>query len=386
MNWDQLHLDFKAQNISGRYITLSDIEPILQSLNTQNQLSIIGYSVQNKPIYQYKMGFGPTKILLWSQMHGNESTTTKGLIDFLQMLQSDIPLVQQWLQDFTFCCIPMLNPDGALAYTRVNANQIDLNRDFQNLSQPESQLLRTIFDDYKPHFCYNLHDQRTIFGVGTTGKPATVSFLAPAYNPSCDYNSTRLKAVGVINAMNVTLQKIIPGQVGRFDDSFNNNCVGDCFQELGIPTILFEAGHFPNDYEREVTRKMIFIALISSFICISENDLVANNIDDYLNIPQNNVCFYDFVCKKVKINYDCIEKITNFASQYKEELIDNKLYFNSYIVRIDDLEGIFGHIEVDAQHQLYKDQFGNCPIIDNPATFTIGNKIEVKNGVLIEEL
>jgi murein tripeptide amidase MpaA len=33
--------------------------------------------------------------------------------------------------DFTFYCIPMLNPDGAALYTRENANKVDLNRDSQ---------------------------------------------------------------------------------------------------------------------------------------------------------------------------------------------------------------------------------------------------------------
>jgi hypothetical protein len=40
-----------------------------------------------------------------------------------------------------------------------------------------------------------------------------------------------------------------------------------------------------------------------------------------LKIPQNNVVFYDFIYKNVKINYDGKEIITNFAAQYKEELL-----------------------------------------------------------------
>jgi hypothetical protein len=41
---------------------------------------------------------------------------------------------------------------------------------------------------------------------------------------------------------------------------------------------LFEAGHFEGDYQREITRKYIFIALISSFITLNENDIVSNGI------------------------------------------------------------------------------------------------------------
>ncbi len=105
--------------------------------------------------------------------------------------------------------------------------------------------------------------------------------------------------------------------MGRFDDSFNINCIGDTFQFLGVPTILFEAGHYPDDYKREITRKYIFFSLFQSFKLISENDLVDNRINDYLNISQNKVVFYDFMYKNIKINYDGIEIITNFVAQYK---------------------------------------------------------------------
>jgi hypothetical protein len=59
-----------------------------------------------------------------------------------------------------------------------------------------------------------------------------------------------------------------------------------------------------------------------------------------LNIPQNKVAFYDFYIKNVKLNYDGVEKITNFAAQYKEELI-NELFFNAYFVDIGGLEGYY---------------------------------------------
>ena len=237
-------------------------------------------------------------------MHGNESTTTKALFDFINLLNNGTDLANQLLDTFTFYCIPMLNPDGAKLYTRANANNIDLNRDSQNLTQPESKVLRAIFEEFKPDYCFNLHDQRTIFGVADTGKPATVSFLAPSYNEEREVNESRLKAINLIAGINDVLQNYIPGQIGRFDDSFNINCIGDTFQYLGVPTLLFEAGHFPDDYEREVTRKFIFISLLSSFIILSENDIVSNRNDKYLNIPQNKVVFFDFMYKNVKINYD----------------------------------------------------------------------------------
>ena len=318
MNLEELFNQFKEQTIEGRYLTLDHIQPLLDKLNTNNQVKVIGTSVLGEPIYSYQIGTGETRIYLWSQMHGNESTTTKALFDFINVLNSKSDFAEKMLNTFTFYCIPILNPDGARFYTRENANKIDLNRDSQNLTQPESKVLREVFETFKPHYCFNLHDQRTIFGAGDTGKPATVSFLAPSYNEEREINENRLKAINLIAGINDELQKYIPGQVGRFDDSFNINCIGDTFQFLGAPTILFEAGHYPDDYNREITRKYIFFSLIWSFKLISENDLVDNRINDYLNISQNKVVFYDFMWKNIKINYDGIEIITNFVAQYKE--------------------------------------------------------------------
>jgi len=382
MDLEQLFNDNKEQSIEGRYLTLESIEPLLNKLNTSNQLSVIGESVLKKPIYSYQIGQGKTKILLWSQMHGNESTTTKALFDFLNVLRNGSVLAAELLDTFTFYCIPILNPDGAKTYTRVNANEVDLNRDSQNLTQPESRVLRVVFDSFQPDFCFNLHDQRTIFGVDSTGQPATVSFLAPSYNEEREINESRLKAINLIAGINNVLQQYIPGQVGRFDDSFNLNCIGDTFQVLGAPTLLFEAGHFREDYQREKTRKYIFMALVSSFTILSENDIVDNGIDKYLNIPQNKVVFYDFLYKNVKLNYDGIEKITNFAAQYKEELIEDKLFFNAYFVEIGDLEGYYGHFEYDAKEAEYKDEYGGFPKLNQKADFYLGNSAKFVNGLI----
>lgn len=382
MNLEQLFNQYKEQSIHGRYITLEAIEPLLQKFNTDNQVQLIGKSVLEKPIYKYEIGQGKTRIFMWSQMHGNESTTTKGLFDFLNVLNSGSDFALQLLNTFTFCCIPMLNPDGAELYTRENANKVDLNRDSQNLTQPESRLLRETFEVFKPDYCYNLHDQRTIFGVGDTGKPATLSFLAPAYNEEREVNESRMKAINLIAGMNEVLQKYIPNQVGRFDDSFNINCIGDTFQNLGVPTVLFEAGHFQDDYEREETRKYVFIALVSGFELLSENDIVDNRIGKYLNISQNKVVFYDLMYKNVKINYDGNEIITNFAAQYKEELVDGKICFNAYIIQIGDLENHFGHLVYDAKEELYKDDFDNLPKVNQKANFYLGNTKKFVNGLI----
>lgn len=382
MEYSSLFEKFKEQDLTGRYITLKHIEPILGKHIPKNEIQVLGNSVLEKPIYGYTTGTGNFKILLWSQMHGNESTTTKALFDLFNYLDSDDEVALNWKQKFTFLFIPILNPDGAEIYTRENANAIDLNRDFLNLSQPESQLLVTVFNDFKPDFCFNLHDQRTIFAAGKTNNPATVSFLAPAYNEERDSNPSRQKAINLIAGINEKLQRFIPNQVGRFDDAYNRNCVGDTFQQFGVPTVLFEAGHFKNDYAREETRKYIFYSLFMGFNVLYENDIVNNKTANYLNIPQNNPCFFDFIYRNVKINYDNSEIITNFAAQFREELQENQLVFTAYISSIGALDDFYGHVEYDAKSALFESNGINFPKINDKANFFLGKNSLFVNGLL----
>jgi hypothetical protein len=153
------------------------------------------------------------------------------------------------------------------------------------------------------------------------------------------------------------------------------------FTFLNVPTILFEAGHFQNDYDREITRKMIFIALISGLKYICENDIVNNEIAKYLSISQNNIVFYDFLYKNIKINYDSTEIITNFAAQYNEELIDGTIQLNAYIVEIGELKGKFGHFTYDADKMLYSDNDENIPKLNQKANFCLEKNIKFVNGL-----
>lgn len=377
MTYQEIFNQYKEPSISGRYICLKHIEPGLLTLQKEGKVSVLGTSVLGKPIYVYKNGVGAIKIMMWSQMHGNESTTTKALFDFFNFLDSEQG--ENLKEAFAFCVIPMLNPDGAEKWTRNNANDVDLNRDSQNLTQPESRILRQCIEDFQPDYCYNLHDQRTIFGVEGTKKPATVSFLAPSYDVDKSINETRKKAMQLIIAMNEALQEYIPDQVSRFDDGFNINCIGDTVQNLGIPTVLIEAGHYPNDYQREQTRKYIFIALISGLIWVKSKSRKDLELLKYYDISNNKKMFYDFIYKKVRFNYDNKEIITNFAVQLLERLDKEGIFFEAYITEVGDLEGFFGHFEYDAQGDKYSDSEEKKPTIGNKANFFLG-KIAFQNG------
>jgi hypothetical protein len=376
----QLATQYLVNEIKGRYITNETIKPLFERFKNECILLEEGTSVLGNSIYSITIGSGKTKVLMWSQMHGNEATTTKGFFDFLNFLVSKEPLAKAILCKYTIKCIPIVNPDGAAVYTRVNANAVDLNRDAFETSQPESKLLRKLLLEFQPDLAYNLHDQRTIFGTEGFKLPATISFLAPAYNESRDFNETRLKAVKIINAMNLELQKHIPNQVGRFDDSFNINCIGDYTTSIGIPTILFEAGHYPMDYQREEVRKMVFIALLSSFL-ERNNSEVTNELELYMNIPQNSKCFFDFIYRNVKIMSNNEEKIITFAAQFDEKLENNQIVFDAKIVQVEDLDTVKGHFEFDAQQMVFSSESGSFPKINHKANFYLNKLLKFNNGL-----
>jgi len=124
-----------------RYLNPDKLNLFLGGLKNLDKLSIIGYSEENRPIYGIKIGDGSIKVLIWSQMHGNETTTTKALCGLLELLEN--PTHRSIISKLTLYIIPQLNPDGAAQYTRLNSNNIDLNRDAVDLSQSESKVYRT---------------------------------------------------------------------------------------------------------------------------------------------------------------------------------------------------------------------------------------------------
>lgn len=348
---DSEYLSIKVKDIQGRYVINTDILDYLTDLSSFYKVETLGESVLGKPIKSIELGNGPIRILMWSQMHGNESTTTKAVLDLIKYFDVDDKAKSSGLSNCTLKIIPILNPDGAEAYTRVNANKIDLNRDAQDLSQPESIVLRNTFEAFRPDFCFNLHDQRTIYNVGDTNKPASVSFLSPSVNKERSIIEPRIQAMKLIAAMNDMLQKIIPGQVGRYDDGYNYNCVGDSFQGLGCPTILFEAGHFQGDYQRETTRKLIFQSLLTAISSIGQDRVDNFKQEDYFEIPENGKQFVDILVNNVHLLDDKFEKGASIALLYEEVLKDEKLSFLPRVEKAGFPENLFGHKIYDCENE-----------------------------------
>ncbi len=254
-----------------------------------------GLSEDKRDLICYKFGTGPVNILIWSQMHGNETTGTKALLDYLNMLFTNVNKSARLFDRITIYVIPVLNPDGSELFTRVNNKNIDLNRDAVDFQSLELQFLKSVLDEVQPSYCFNLHDQRNIFNPINHKLPATISFLAPSQSVKREITEVRLKSMEVIIAMNKYLQTVIPNQVGRYTDEFYPTATGDNFQKLGYPTILIEAGHYIDDLNRNHTRRFNFLAIAIALDYIAKEESHSFDPIEYFNIPENDTLFFDVI-------------------------------------------------------------------------------------------
>ncbi len=313
-------MDWNAvQGLDSRYLPPDLLREVLDGLGGWNKRMMIGHSVLERPIEAFAFGYGEKRILMWSQMHGNESTTTRALLDLMKAVQLEIPEISRILEHCSLMIVPMLNPDGALFYTRENANSIDLNRDALNRSQPESRTLLSVFDEFKPDYCFNLHDQRTIFGLGHPPKPALLSFLAPSMDEEKSIPDSRHDAMLLAQSMAAEVNQAWPGQIGRYDDSFNPNCFGDHFQQQGVATVLLEAGFDSGDYARTHTREWVYKAMVAGLSYCS-HEAGEKNVDFYLGLPENRKVYCDLILEGAHLLNVRIPEGERIFVQYKETI------------------------------------------------------------------
>jgi murein tripeptide amidase MpaA len=109
------HMDFlNTAHEQNRFCTVplrelkhQDVERMLKALDDQFPQGFhyekIGESVEGRSINLVTMGTGETKILLWSQMHGDEPTATAALFDIFYYLLKfpDEPFVKDILDNTT---------------------------------------------------------------------------------------------------------------------------------------------------------------------------------------------------------------------------------------------------------------------------------------------
>lgn len=296
---------YKVETIDNRRFKPEDyweaLKPILESPRFRREQ--IGQSVQGRPLYAIHLGDGPVSVLAWSQMHGDESTASMGLLDILAWIADTDPdpVRDRLLHSITLTLVPVLNPDGAALFQRRNALGVDVNRDARNLSTPEGRALKGLHDRLQPDFGFNLHDQNARTTAGRGGKQVAIALLAPATSEDRSYNDVRSRARLVASRIASRLEGVIPGQVARYDDSFNPRAFGDLIQTWGTSTVLIESGAMAGDPQKQRLRALNVAALVDAFVAIGEGSFASSDPDVYESLNQNRGVSFDLLVRGAQV-------------------------------------------------------------------------------------
>src|SRR5688572_12284053 len=180
-----------AEHVSPPLPPLLDHEELMKRLDVLQSsapdlfnIERIAESIEGRSINHVRIGSGPQRVLLWSQMHGDEPTATSALFDVFEHLRRrrGEPMVKRILSRLTLHVVPMLNPDGAERFQRRNAQSIDINRDALRLQTPEGRTLKAVRDRFQPRVGFNLHNQGWRTSVGVPPRPASISLLSVAFD------------------------------------------------------------------------------------------------------------------------------------------------------------------------------------------------------------
>lgn len=288
----RLHDAHRVPAISEREFTHEELwaamDSILEATDAFTKEEL-GRSAEGRPIYLLSWGEGSMEPLLWSQMHGDESTATMALLDIVHFLatEPEHPLARTLRENVTLHLIPMLNPDGAERFQRRNALGIDINRDARHLATPEGRALKAAQERLRPDFGFNLHDQSPRTRVGPSDFGAAIALLAPPYDDPGSVNASRLAALRLASHIRMAMEPLVPGHIARYDDSFNPRAFGDLMQQWGVSTVLVESGGWEGDPEKQHLRKTNFVGLLSALEGIATGAYAQADPAWYAMLPQN---------------------------------------------------------------------------------------------------
>lgn len=139
-----------ALETSGQWTTHTEEAAYLSSLSEHQAVTLfeVGRTVQDNPIWGVQVGSKTTAsgtvkpaILVECNQHGNEPGSREGAMIFARELAQAVTFA---LQDIYVVIVPTVNPDR-LHVSRGNANGVNLNRDWTDLTQPETQAVNALF-------------------------------------------------------------------------------------------------------------------------------------------------------------------------------------------------------------------------------------------------
>lgn len=146
---------------------LTDAPPAAPVVVVPFEESVIGQSVEGRPITRLRIGDGAYVILIMASIHGNETAGTP----LVKRLAEEVRKCPELVAGKTLIVLPLVNPDGDAVRIRYNARGVDLNRNFpaenrenssryglQALSEPEAVAVFRTLEDFPPQHIVTLHE------------------------------------------------------------------------------------------------------------------------------------------------------------------------------------------------------------------------------------
>lgn len=166
----------------------------------------LGTSAQGRAITAYRFGEGPNPVMYIGALHGNEMSSKIVLDHWANELENNPGLIPAGR---SVIVIPSMNPDGVIRQTRMNANSVDLNRNFPSndwksavllpggallptgggatpLSEPESRVLANYIQAQRPRMVLSYHAVANLVEANEAGDS---SRLAEIYCSTAKYRN-----------------------------------------------------------------------------------------------------------------------------------------------------------------------------------------------------
>lgn len=152
-----------CQNRVTNYSSLQQQIRSLDSLTPQLSTRLIGQSAQGRDLTVMLFSDGvfgsdrhKLKVLIFAQQHGNEQSGKEGVLRAAKWLADSANV--QILKSLDIALVPQLNPDGSEVNQRRNGRQADLNRNHLVLTEPETQAIHRLFDEFGFHLTLDVHE------------------------------------------------------------------------------------------------------------------------------------------------------------------------------------------------------------------------------------
>lgn len=146
------------------------------------------------------------RVMIVGGQHGNESAGPEGIQQIIyEMLTGSL---QDYPSKMDLIIVPNASPDGRDLMIRENANGVNTNTDYIQLSQPESRVLRKALIKWQPHTIIDVHESKA-YKEESLALQGYVTVFEIQYEVGFEPNmDKRLRAFGVDEFLPGLIKKV----------------------------------------------------------------------------------------------------------------------------------------------------------------------------------